>query len=201
MVVRISLILFFSCFIFACEEDPKDGSFEADSSLIDESRVYEQESEINRSIDTYWVENQIDSAHMYVYNSEINKNTGQNGYSGDVEILDDSMVFHPYVFTDLTKALNYAQISNLQQRLKFNTTYEVMYGADCFNPHHGVVMWNEKHEIIGHISICIMCSTSKYFPKALGEIEMDYWEELAAELGLPWQREEIMDLIDSRPWE
>ena len=59
--------------------------------------------------------------------------------------------------------------------------------ARCFLPHHGIVFYDRSGKILGHIEVCLLCSTTRSNPpKGLS----DYWglrglQKLFIECGFP----------------
>lgn len=55
--------------------------------------------------------------------------------------------------------------------------------TDCYEPHHGIVYYDERGEIIGHVSICFMCHQANGDGDFFG---MEYYKTLIDSIGLPY---------------
>ena len=60
------------------------------------------------------------------------------------------------------------------------------WAAACYYPHHGFVLYDDGGDIVGHLSVCFLCSNHSGGPEGFA----DRWDlgairQLVTELGLP----------------
>jgi hypothetical protein len=150
------------------------------------------ETEGSIETDSYWIENKIDHANVYLYFPEL---IGDHQGS----IVEDGEI-HITVFDSLTKSLDPILIEELQQKLA-HPTDNLNVPADCYQPHHGIIYYNDLDEIIGSTSICVMCNQIRGDGNYIG---MEYYKELLNKLELPFDEnhepnpESLMNIYSRR---
>ena len=120
----------------------------------------------------YWLKNKIDHANIYLYFPEVDGSTDDIESNGELS---------PFIYDSMTKALDSARVTDLQNRLVYSFA-EFSHGNDCYFPHHGIVYFDEKNEIIGSVSLCTACNQIEGDG---AEIPVEYYESLIDSVGLP----------------
>lgn len=77
-----------------------------------------------------------------------------DGQGGRSIVMDNQLMYRKKIFME--KELNENQIKKLHRIVNNKKTYGGTK-AGCFDPHLGIVYYNQK-KIVGHISICLSCN-------------------------------------------
>lgn len=158
---RISVLLV-SVVVCSCA-DPETNHSEKESLKVEVD---------SPGVNDYWLTNKIDHANIYLYFPELDGSTGDIESNGELS---------PFICDSMTKALDSARIADLQERLVYSLE-EFVHGNDCYFPHHGIVYFDEKNEIIGSVSLCTACNQIQGDGV---EIPVEYYESLIDSVGLP----------------
>jgi len=133
-------------------------------------------------VSQYWIDNIIHSAKLYVYTPESKNSNGRN------IIVNNSL--NNTIIDSLTISLTRSEINRLQKLLKRKTTYSEI-GADCFKPHHGIVLKDNNEVVIGHFSICFECDNYRSTPSGIYHIPTDEFMKIIVNHKLPITDQEI----------
>ena len=98
----------------------------------------------------FWTLNKIASAELYVYAPKFS----EEGFRA--HLIEDNKL-NSTIIDSFTTQLNSAQIKLLEQNLLYETNY-LDFGADCFNPHHGLIIKDSNGKVLRCYSICFECS-------------------------------------------
>ena len=171
--MRVLILISLAFLIIGCGSKPDPVAEDAITSTVQPIDVAEEDiEEPNETIDTiglngYWSNVDISSAILYDYAPEFRDVATQSVY-----ILNEKNELNPTVLDSFTLDLNSASLNQLKKNLINETTYE-SWGADCFEPHHGIVMKDKSGNMVGHISICFQCGNYSIRPEHVDYINID----------------------------
>lgn len=94
-------------------------------------------------------------AKVYVYNIE-------NQLLGDYQLVKNGKLNK--TVTDTGRTLSQAQLTQLLNVINGDTRILNEGLAKCYEPHHGVVFYNEKKEIVSGFDVCFLCQGIKFYP-------------------------------------
>lgn len=124
-----------------------------------------------------WLNFPYDDVRVYLYGLQ------PNSYMLPEEIITGDSL-NPSVLNKEGIQLTSDQIARVNEILsgKFFSK-EDRLAASCFLPHHGIVFYHEG-KVVGHISICLMCTRLKAYPH-VGYFDYEQLSALMKEIHLP----------------
>jgi hypothetical protein len=179
--MKTYLILFIiSCMLYSCNQtDAAKGSIQNNTNTA----LNETDS-----INQYWSDKNITSATLYCYYPE-------HDLDLDNLILDKNFNLHPTVIDSLTYELPNSMVDFLKKQIVNVTNFQESLMAACFDPHHGIVLKNDKEEIVGHISICFECNQFRLRPENVRYIPMEVFKKICTEAKVPTNRNDLMRIF------
>lgn len=136
------------------------------------------------SLNTYWSQVDISSATLFCY-------TPENNYDEGILIVNDSNKLHSTVLDSMAFQLDAESLRNLRRLIVNVTQFEEEWGAECFEPHHGIIFYDKSEKIVGHISICFECNQYRLSPQNIYYIPMEELKDICVKVGAPITRYEI----------
>ena len=108
-------------------------------------------------------------------------------------IIDENKELHSTVIDSLKIDLDRFDLELLMAAITIKTNYSEDEMAACFNPHHGIILKNQK-KIVGDISICFECNQYKLRPKNVHYVPMMIFKKICSKYNLPIDRKTISKL-------
>ena len=95
--------------------------------------------------------------------------------------------FFEKVRNEKNVVLSNTQVKKIETLFTTTVSDSLIIGADCFNPRHIIVYYNQKDELTAAILICHECSKMQFFPEAKEDLNIytENFRHLFQELGLP----------------
>ncbi|MEM6299453.1 MAG: hypothetical protein AAF740_12265 [Bacteroidota bacterium] len=182
--MKYHILLVLTLIFCACTQSKEDDRSIEKEDTISVSTTPESEEIIeDDSLKQFWIDNKIASATLYCcYLPE-----AENGY-GNL-ILDKNMELHSTVINSLTYELPRSAVDLLNKEINTESPLEMV--AECFDPHHGIVLKDDAGQVIGHVSICFDCYQYYLLPKSDYHIPMKVFEDIRTQAGMPIEFKEI----------
>lgn len=204
MKIGLFCIGLFSIFLSNCGEAEvkesmsqliSDEEFTASDEEIISSDIPDQEIK-NTGINEFWNKLNPKKVKLFVYANS--RSEGTNGDYSDIYIVNDKGILNKEIINSFTKNLIQDSIEYLI-KLMSNTTNYWNSPADCFSPRHGIVFYNSKNKITGHISICFECNRYLSQPEVIHHLKIDLLKKIFKQQGLPTKDGEIRKFLKENP--
>jgi len=193
-LMRLLFILSFFVLFSACQQN-NNPVVVLDNSKglnVESISIFETEKIDTIGINEYWLKKDIASATLYIYNPI----KFEHKAFGNL-ILNKEDELSPYIIDSLTTELELIEVNKLKKYIITETTFRNQ-GAECFDPHHGIILRNSKKEIIGDISICFQCNNYRFQQShKVSYIPIYFFRKIVKNHNLPINRNEIYRLYRS----
>ncbi len=194
-------IVLFSITFSGCNgkevEKPQGFIVKENEEILDVPDFDIPDSEIkNTGINKFW--NSINSKKIKLFVYTPSREEGTDTDWTDVHIVNSKGIISKDIIDNFTKELSQDSIKYLTNLLA-NTTNYWDSPADCFNPRHGIVFYNSKNKIVGHISICFECNSYHTQPEVIHHVKIDLFETIFKQHGFPTKDEMIRKYLKENP--
>ena len=195
--MKTYLTIFITFIFYCCHQSDtttssiKNNTFESTSNNKTTTTLTENIANNVKEVDSinqYWSNKKITSATLYCYLPEADD---QSQYF----ILDKKLKLHSTVIDSLTYELPFSVTNFLNEQIINVTNFKEKWVEECFQPHHGIVLKNEKGVIVGHISICFECNQYRLLPENVNYIPMKVFKNICIQAKVPIERKELSNIF------